>query len=64
MTVLIDKTFEKDTDKIKDNKIRKLIADCIDEVQMAHKISEINHLKKLQGYNFHYRIKIREYRIG
>ena len=64
MTIKIDKTFEKDTDKIKDKKIRKLIAECIDEVQSATKTSEINYLKKLRGYNSHYRIRIKDYRIG
>ena len=33
MTVKTDKTFEKDTDKIKDKKILNLIADCIENIQ-------------------------------
>ncbi|MBS1550891.1 MAG: type II toxin-antitoxin system RelE/ParE family toxin [Bacteroidetes bacterium] len=64
MIVRIDKAFEKDTDKIRDKKILNLIADCIENIQKAIKIEEINHLKKLQGYNSHYRIKIKDYRIG
>jgi len=64
MKVNIDRTFEKDTDKIKDKKILSLIADCIENIQDANKVNDINQLKKLQGYNSHYRIKIKDYRIG
>jgi len=64
MIVKIDKAFEKDTDKIGDKKILNLIADCIENIQKAIKIDEIKQLKKLQGYNSHYRIKIKDYRIG
>ncbi len=64
MIVRIDRIFEKDTDKIKDKRLRKLIADCIDEVQLAKNINDITQLKKLHGYNSHYRIRIKDYRIG
>lgn len=45
MIARIDRTFENDTDKIKDKNVRKLIADCIDEVQIADKIRDIKQLK-------------------
>lgn len=64
MKVKIDKMFEKDTDQIKDKKILKLIADCIENIQDAKRTDEINNLKQLQGYNSHFRNKIRDYRIG
>ena len=64
MIIKIDRSFEKDTNKIKDKKILNLIADCIENIQKVKNIGDISHLKKLQGYNSHYRIKIKDYRIG
>ncbi|MBV6477751.1 MAG: hypothetical protein HGGPFJEG_00495 [Ignavibacteria bacterium] len=64
MNVRIDKAFEKDTDKIRDKKILNLIADCIENVRVSKNIKEIINIKKLKGHNIHYRIKIRDYRIG
>jgi len=64
MIIKIDKSFEKDTDKIRDKKILNLIADCIENIQNAKKVNEINQLKKLKGHNSYYRIKIKDYRIG
>lgn len=64
MILKIDKSFEKDTDKIKDKKILNLIAECIENIQNAKRVNEISQIKKLQGYNSHYRIKIKDYRIG
>jgi hypothetical protein len=61
MIVKIDKSFEKDKDKIKDRKLLNLIADCIENIHKAKKLNEINQLKKLQGYNSHYRIRIKDY---
>lgn len=53
MIIKIDRSFEKDTDKIKDKKILNLIADCIENVQNAKRVNEISQIKKLQGYNSH-----------
>jgi len=64
MKVLIDKTFEKDTDKITDKKLLNSIADCIEEVLTIDKLSEITNCKKLKGSKNSYRIRIGEYRIG
>ena len=64
MIVKIDVSFEKDVNKIKDKRLLNLIADCIENIQMANSINEISQLKKLQGVNSHYRIRIKDYRIG
>ncbi|MCL6101941.1 MAG: type II toxin-antitoxin system RelE/ParE family toxin [Bacteroidetes bacterium] len=64
MKVLIDKSFEKDTDEITDKKLLKSIADCIKEVQKIDKISDIPNCKKLKGSKNSYRIRIGNYRIG
>jgi mRNA interferase RelE/StbE len=64
MIVKIDRSFEKDTDKIKDKNLLFKIADCIESLQNADNIKEIKNLKKLKGSNYFYRIKIGEYRVG
>ena len=64
MIVLIDKSFEKDTNKIEDSKILNAIADCIEKIQQTEKPSDIPKCKKLKGTKNAYRIKIGSYRIG
>ena len=59
MIVLIDKTFDKDINKINYKSILKKVATCITDIQDANSLSEIKNLKKLK-----YRIKIGEYKIG
>lgn len=64
MIVLIDKRFEKDTNKISDKSILKKIASCIIDTQNAKSLNEVKNLKKLKGFDLEYRIKIGDYRIG
>lgn len=44
MIVKIDKTFEKDTDKLQDKSLLVKIADSIENVQSANKLSDISFL--------------------
>ncbi len=64
MKILIDESFEKDTDKITDKKLLKSIVDCIKKVQNKTKLSDITNCKKLKGSKNAYRIRIGDYRIG
>lgn len=64
MKLLIDRSFEKDTDKIKDQKLLHSIADCIEGILNADKLSDIPNCKKLKGSKNTYRIRIGNYRIG
>ena len=64
MIVIIDKTFEKDTNKIKNKEVLLKIADCIEEVQNAAAIQSIKNVKKLKGGHHYFRIKIGDYRAG
>ena len=64
MIVLIDKRFEKDTNKINDKSLLKKIATCIINIQNANSLNEIKNLKKLKGFDLEFRIKIGDYRIG
>ena len=64
MIVKIDRSFEKDTHKIKDNSILEKIADCIENVQASGEFSAIRGIRKLSGFKNFYRIRIADYRIG
>ncbi len=64
MKVLVDKSFEKDTSKINNKRILNSIADCIEEIQAANRLSDITHCKKLKGSKNAYRVRIEDYRIG
>lgn len=64
MIVRIDRSFEKDTDKIRDRVIRIKIANCISSIIKADSTQSIKNLKKLTGYKDIYRIRIGDYRLG
>ncbi len=64
MIVRIDKSFEKDTDKIKDKNLLHSIADCIELLEKADNVKSIKNIKKLKGSNYFYRIRLGDYRIG
>jgi len=64
MKVKVDRSFEKDTDKIHDPKLLEKIALCIEQVINCNSIKEIQNLKKLTGFKNHYRIRIGHYRAG
>lgn len=64
MIVKIDKSFNKDTDKISDKKLLLKIAHAIESVIAVNSINDIKNTKKLKGNSQHYRIKIGDYRLG
>lgn len=64
MKVRIDRSFEKDTDRIKDRKLLARVAACIREVMVAENLSDVSNLKKMSGFKEHYRIRVGDYRIG
>jgi mRNA interferase RelE/StbE len=64
MIVVIDRSFEKDTDLIDDKSIKIKISQCINNVLNADRINSIKNLKKLKGFRNEYRIKIGDFRLG
>jgi mRNA interferase RelE/StbE len=64
MKVKFLRLFYKDLNKIVLQSLKKNVADAIENVESATKLSEIKALKKLTGYKNAYRIKIGDYRIG
>jgi mRNA interferase RelE/StbE len=64
MNTIFKKTFLKDLKQAKNKKLQNAIAKCIDEIESVENLLEIKHLKKLKGYEYYYRIRIGDYRIG
>jgi len=60
----IEKSFDKDLDKIRDKNILLKLKELIVSIEKAKNINEIPHLKKLRGYDSFYRIRIGDYRVG
>ena len=61
MKLLIDRSFEKDIKKVYDKKIQNLVADCIEEIQLKSKLSELSNCKKLKGSKNCYRIRVGDF---
>lgn len=64
MEIKIDKSFQKDTRRIKDKSILQRVANTIANVQRAKNPEDIKNLKKIQGTHSLYRIRIGDYRLG
>lgn len=64
MNVAYKGGFLKSLQKLKDARLKKAILSAIDNVERAGIISEVRNLKKLTGYDSHFRIRIGNYRIG
>ena len=64
MEIKIDKSFQKDTRRIQDKNVLQRIANTAANVQRAKTLEEIKNLKKIQGTQSMYRIRIGDYRLG
>jgi mRNA interferase RelE/StbE len=64
MIVQIDKSFVKDTNKIHDKQLNQRIKDTIINVQEANTINSIKNIRKMEGHETFYRIRIGNYRMG
>ena len=64
MEVKIERSFQKDLQKINQVKINKKINILIETCIAASDIMNINGVKKLVGFKNHYRFKMGQYRIG
>jgi mRNA interferase RelE/StbE len=62
--IRIDKSFDKDVERIKDKKILKKLQSLISEMEQAETTQSLTSLKKIEGYQTFYRIKMGDYRLG
>jgi len=61
---LYEKSFGRDLKKIKDKRLLKQVQKIIAQVESATSLTDLQNVKKLEGYTTYYRIGIGEYRIG
>jgi mRNA interferase RelE/StbE len=64
MKVLFEKSFGRDLKKIKDKQLLQQVQGVISQVEIATAISNVSNVKKMQGYDSYYRIRVGNYRIG
>ena len=64
MNVKFESKFEKDLRAIKDKQLLTKIKEIIIHCKQANRLSELKNVKKLQGSDTFYRIRVGEYRIG
>jgi mRNA interferase RelE/StbE len=62
--VKFESKFAKDLRNIRDNKLLAKIKEIIIECKTAQSLNELKNVKKLQGYDTFYRIRIGDYRVG
>lgn len=64
MEVSFDSSFEKSIESINDDKVKERLARFIEEIENCHSISELNGIKKLEGFKTYFRKRIGDYRVG
>jgi mRNA interferase RelE/StbE len=60
----IEKSFDRDADRIKNKKVLRKLRDLLSTIENADAIQKIPHAKKIEGYRSYYRIKAGDYRLG
>ncbi|WP_420644961.1 type II toxin-antitoxin system RelE family toxin [Candidatus Leptofilum sp.] len=64
MDVLFEASFAKDLKRVKDKQLLKRVQNILEHVKVANSLSDISNLKKLQGYDSYFRLRLGDYRIG
>lgn len=65
MHLIFSKSFSKDIDKIQHlAKAKRELKDLLNKLQGAPSLTELEHVRKLQGYENYYRIRLGDYRLG
>ena len=64
MKFRLEKSFDRDVDRIKDKKLLRRIRTFISTIKNVDTIGEIPHIRKIEGFESYYRIKIGDYRLG
>jgi mRNA interferase RelE/StbE len=62
--VSFEAKFAKDLRNIKDGKLLIKLKELIVECKDAKSLAEIKNVKKLQGYDAFYRVRLGDYRVG
>jgi mRNA interferase RelE/StbE len=60
----VEKSFDRDMDRIKDERVLIRLRTLISTIQGVDTLREIPNIKKIEGYKTYYRIKVGDYRLG
>ncbi len=64
MDVAFEASFARDLKRVRNKALLRQVQQIIAQVKAAPMLSEISSLKKMQGYETLYRIRLGDYRIG
>jgi len=65
MKVLYTKTFRKDLERLEhDIQLKKRLLDLIEQMKLTDSLTQFENVRKIQGYEGYYRIRIGDYRLG
>ena len=64
MKIEVQKSFEKDILKIKDQAVASKVLSVIEKLEQYNTTLDIPNLKKMVGKGNHFRIRVGDYRIG
>jgi len=65
MELLYGKTFSKDLDAIRhETKIKEQLLKLIELIRAAESLTDLKGLRKIEGYQAYFRIKVADYRLG
>ncbi len=65
MKLFYTKKFSKDLECIENNtKLKERLLELIEQMKQAGSLYEIDTVRKIQGYENYYRIRIGDYRVG
>ena len=64
MLIEVTSNFNKDISKLQDKKLLLAIKTALQHIEHAHTLSEIPHLKKIEGTSNYFRLRISDYRMG
>jgi mRNA interferase RelE/StbE len=62
--VLFEASFARDLKQVNDKQLLQRVQNIIEEIKAANELSQVRNLKKMQGYDTLYRIRLGDYRIG
>jgi len=60
----VEKSFDRDVDRIKNKRLLKNLRKLISSIKDADSVHEIPHTKKMEGYESYYRVRLGDYRLG
>jgi mRNA interferase RelE/StbE len=65
LKVLYAKAFLKDLEAVSPNTgVKKRLSKLIETLKAIDTLDEIRHIKKIEGYDCYYRVRIGDYRLG